>query len=116
MGSEMCIRDRVFTGQFASAQDLGIDRPRTLHADVGGFVSKILPMDSGGIGLRLDISTSPRLAFEVGVEWTEVFVPPYWQPFPAAVTSTNGTFVFIDDGSLTGGFNPMRFYRIQVLP
>jgi len=69
LGQLVCL---VFAGQFASAQDLGIDRPRTLHADVGGFVSKILPMDSGGIGLRLDISTSPRLAFEVGVEWTEV--------------------------------------------
>jgi len=59
-------------------------------------------------------TADPSLRF--GVEWTEVFVPPYWQPFPAAVTSTNGTFLFIDDGSLTGGFDPARFYRIQVLP
>jgi hypothetical protein len=47
-------------GHFASAQDLGTDRAGTLHADVGGFVSKVLPMDSAGMGLRLDIPANPR--------------------------------------------------------
>ena len=96
-------------GQFAWAQDLGIDRPRTLHADVGGFVSKVLPMDGGGVGLRFDISTSPRLAFEVGVEWMEAgrrqFLPDQIVWFYSAqarhvlqVTDRDDSFWFVTYG------------------
>jgi hypothetical protein len=59
-------------------------------------------------------SADPELRF--GVEWTELLAPPYWQPFPAAITATNGVFTFSDDGSWSGGFDPNRYYRIQVLP
>jgi hypothetical protein len=32
------------------------------------------------------------------------------------VTATNGHFSFFDDGTLTGGFGPMKFYRILGAP
>ena len=57
--------------------------------------------------------STPGLRF--GVEYTDTLFPPYWQPFPLAITSITGEYIFTDDGSLTGGFTPNRFYRIQVL-
>jgi hypothetical protein len=52
-----------------------------------------------------------------GVYYTDSLSPPIWQPYPDLITSTNGAFKFIDDGSLTGGVNVNRFYRIiQLLP
>jgi len=32
------------------------------------------------------------------------------------VTSTNENYLFIDDGSETGGLGPMRFYRLIQAP
>jgi hypothetical protein len=67
----------------------------------------------GTNGFTLQWTADPSLRF--GIEWTEFLVPSYWQPFRAAVISTNGTFTFIDDGSESGGFDPNRYYRIQKL-
>ena len=51
------------------------------------------------------------------VYYTDSIAPPFWRPYPDYITSTDGTFIFVDDGSKTGGFNPSRFYRIvQVYP
>jgi predicted amidohydrolase len=32
------------------------------------------------------------------------------------LTSTTGIFTFLDDGSLTGGFGPTKFYRLIIYP
>ncbi len=62
----------------------------------------------------LQWTADPSLKF--GVEWTQLWDPAYWQPLPGTIVSTNGTFSFTDDGSQTGGFDPTRYYRIQLLP
>jgi subtilisin-like proprotein convertase family protein len=55
------------------------------------------------------------------VEWTDNLAPPAWNTFTniigytGPVTPTNGLFSFFDDGSQTGGFGPMRFYRLILL-
>jgi subtilisin-like proprotein convertase family protein len=36
-----------------------------------------------------------------------------WNVFPTNVTSSDGTFIFKDDGSVTGGLPPRRFYKLQ---
>jgi len=52
-----------------------------------------------------------------GVYYTDTIAPPIWRPYPDYITSTTGTFIFIDNGSRTGGLNPLRFYRIvQIYP
>ncbi len=49
-------------------------------------------------------------------EWTATLAPGSWLPFPGLITSSNGVFVFLDDGSQTGGLEPKRFYRFILLP
>ena len=48
------------------------------------------------------------------VQWTDALapLPLTWGTVPAPITSTNGIFTFTDDGSLTGGLNSPRFYRL----
>jgi hypothetical protein len=46
------------------------------------------------------------------VEWTDILIPPAWIQVPTPVTSTNGIFNFLDDGSQTAPLGPMRFYRL----
>jgi subtilisin-like proprotein convertase family protein len=56
------------------------------------------------------------------VQWTGSLMPTImWNTFSNIVaytgppTPTNGLFTFFDDGSQTGGFGPMRFYRLILL-
>jgi hypothetical protein len=51
-----------------------------------------------------------------GVQWTPTFLPPVWTSFTNIVTSTNGVFSFLDDGTQTGGPGVARAYRVLVLP
>jgi hypothetical protein len=57
------------------------------------------------------------------VEWTPTLVPTNWSTFSniisygTFISPTNSQFNFLDDGSQTGGFlDPMRFYRLILLP
>jgi subtilisin-like proprotein convertase family protein len=55
--------------------------------------------------------------FQYEIQWTTTLAPPVWQTvlnpvINVAVTATNGHFSWFDDGSLTGGFGPMKFYRV----
>jgi hypothetical protein len=59
--------------------------------------------------------TAPAGA-QFGVQWTVTLPNGPWNSFTNVVTSTNGTFIFVDDGSQTGGFGPRRFYRVNTLP
>jgi hypothetical protein len=71
-------------------------------------------MSGGPGGLVLEWTAEPGLQF--GVQWTDGISPPMWQPYPLVITSVTGTYTFTDDGSLTGGLNPARFYRVFLLP
>src|ERR1019366_2692163 len=55
------------------------------------------------------------------VQWTPSLSPATWLTFSNIITYTGpptptiGLFSFFDDGSQTGGFGPMRFYRLILL-
>jgi len=56
--------------------------------------------------------------YQYQVQWTTSLVPPVmWNTISNIVlTSTTGVFTFFDDGSLTGGFGPLKFYRLIAWP
>lgn len=51
-----------------------------------------------------------------GVDWTVNIAPPAWTSFTNIITSTNGLFQFLDDGSQSGGLGGPKFYRAYQLP
>jgi hypothetical protein len=55
--------------------------------------------------------------FQYEIQWTTNLAPVVWNTvlnpvINVVVTATNGHFSFFDDGTLTGGFGPMKFYRV----
>jgi hypothetical protein len=54
--------------------------------------------------------------FSYQVQWTPSLGPPAWNTVTNVITSGDGLFTFLDDGSLTGGLGVMRFYQLIVLP
>jgi hypothetical protein len=49
-------------------------------------------------------------------QWTLSLAPPAWSAFTNVLTSTNGLFWFLDDGSQSGDLTGPRCYRLQQLP
>jgi subtilisin-like proprotein convertase family protein len=49
-------------------------------------------------------------------QWTPSLAPSAWTSFTNLLTSTNGAFSFLDDGSQSGGLAAPRYYRLQQLP
>jgi hypothetical protein len=39
-----------------------------------------------------------------------------WNTFTNIITSPTGFYQYLDDGTQTGGFDPLRFYRVLQLP
>lgn len=50
--------------------------------------------------------------YEYEVHWSPTVQPPIWSPFPSVITSASGWFYFTDDGSVPGGPQQTRFYRV----
>ena len=50
------------------------------------------------------------------VQWTPSLAPPAWSTFTNILTSTNGAFSFLDDGSQAGGLAGRRYYRLKLWP
>jgi len=50
------------------------------------------------------------------VQWKPSLSAPVWNTFSNVVTSPTGHFLFLDDGSQSGGLGTARFYRFQKLP
>ena len=69
---------------------------------------------NGGIWLKWNGLTN----YLYQVQWTTNLAPPAaWNTISNVVlTSTTGIFTFFDDGSLTGGFGPLKFYRLIAWP
>jgi hypothetical protein len=69
---------------------------------------------NGGIWLQWNGLTN----YQYQVQWTTNLAPPaVWNTISNIVlTSTTGIFTFFDDGSLTGGFGPLKFYRLIAWP
>jgi subtilisin-like proprotein convertase family protein len=69
---------------------------------------------NGGVWLKWNGLTN----YQYQVQWTTNLAPPVaWNTISNIVlTSATGIFTFFDDGSLTGGFGPMKFYRLIAWP
>ncbi len=69
---------------------------------------------NGGVWLQWNGQTD----YQYQVQWTTNLLPPVaWNTISNIVlTSTTGIFTFFDDGSLTGGLGPLKFYRLIVWP
>jgi len=73
-----------------------------------------LTSTNGGIWLRWNGLTN----YQYQVQWKTNLAPSTaWNTVSNVVlTSTTGLFAFFDDGSLTGGFGVMKFYRLIAWP
>jgi subtilisin-like proprotein convertase family protein len=56
---------------------------------------------------------SARTNSSFSVQWSPGLSPANWLPIPGTVSSTTGSFQFLDDGSHTGAPGTVRFYRLQ---
>ena len=65
-------------------------------------------------GVRLQWLAPTNSQFQA--QWTPSLAPPAWTNFTNTLTSTNGAFSFLDDGSQSGGLAGPRYYRLQQLP
>ena len=51
--------------------------------------------------------------YQFQVQWTTNLLPVItWNTFTNIITSTNGVFTFVDDGSQSGGLGGTKFYRL----
>jgi hypothetical protein len=53
---------------------------------------------------------------QFNVQWTSFIPSTNWNTFTNVISSTNGNFSFLDDGSQSGGLGALRFYRLRQLP
>jgi hypothetical protein len=65
-------------------------------------------------GVRLQWLAPTNSQFQP--QWTASLAPPDWTPFTNILTSTDGTFNFLDDGSQSSGLAGPRYYRLKHLP
>jgi hypothetical protein len=69
---------------------------------------------NGGLWLKWNGLTN----YQYQIQWKTNLLPtvPWNTVSNIVLTSTTGLFTFFDDGSLTGGFGPMKFYRLIAWP
>jgi hypothetical protein len=53
---------------------------------------------------------------QFSVQWSGSLSPTTWHEIPGTITSSNGTFLFLDNGTNSGGLPSPRFYRLRQLP
>jgi hypothetical protein len=68
----------------------------------------------GTDGVRLQWLAATNSQFQV--QWTPSLAPSGWSSFTNILTSTNGTFSFLDDGSQSSGLAGRRYYRLKQFP
>jgi hypothetical protein len=108
------------TNYYLGFQNLGTSNVTFVFQVAFGFAPIIavsnfsITPTNGGIWLRWNGLTN----YQYQVQWTTNLAPPAaWNTISNIVlTSTTGIFTFFDDGSLTGGFRPMKFYRLIAWP
>jgi O-glycosyl hydrolase/subtilisin-like proprotein convertase family protein len=108
------------TNYYLGFQNLGTSNVTFVFQVAFGFAPIIavsnfsITPTNGGIRLRWNGLTN----YQYQVQWTINLAPPVaWNTISNIVlTSTTGIFTFYDDGSLTGGFGPVKFYRLIAWP
>ena len=71
-----------------------------------------ITVDTNGVLLQWLAPTNSQFQ----AQWTPSLAPPAWTTFTNTLTSTNGAFSFLDDGSQSGDLAGPRYYRLQQLP
>ncbi len=108
------------TNYFLGFQNPGVSNVTFVFQVAFGFTPPIavshfsVTATNGGVWLKWNGLTN----YQYQVQWTTNLAPPAaWHTISNIVlTSTTGIFTFLDDGSLTGGFGPMKFYRLIAWP
>jgi len=90
---------------------LSTNLPPVLPPVVAPAIGSVTATNSGYL---LQWSAPVSQLFQV--QWATNLPPLPWMTFTNIISSTNGQFLFFDDGSQTGGFGPLRFYRLQLYP
>ncbi len=93
--------------------------PQPTPYQVFQVIEGALPPSFGSIsvgtnGFVLQWTAGVNQQFQV--QWTPTLAPPAWTTFTNIVTSGTGTFIFVDDGTQTGGLSGVRFYRLLEYP
>jgi len=89
----------------------------TVTAPPGIAINSITHTNIGGTNVFLLQWQGPT-NFQYEIQWTTNLLPPIvWHTvlnpvINVVVTSTNGHYSFFDDGTLTGGFGRLKFYRV----
>ena len=66
-------------------------------------------------GLTLSWTSDAGRQFRA--QWTTNLAPPIvWNTFTNIITSAGTNYTFLDNGTQTGGFGPMKFYRLLNFP
>jgi hypothetical protein len=71
-----------------------------------------ITVDTNGVFLQWFAPTNSQFQ----AQWTPSLTPPAWTAFTNILTSTNGAFSFLDDGSQSGDLAGPRYYRLKQLP
>jgi hypothetical protein len=83
----------------------------TSYPSVVGTIGSIA---MGPNGIRLHWNAPAGAKFQV--QWSPSISAPVWNTFSNIVTSDDGDFSFLDDGSQSGGLGTRRFYRFVQVP
>ena len=109
------------TNSFTVTYGIEVDFHLVIPTNAPIFISSIVATNIGGnFGFLLTWYAPTNDIFMV--QWTGSINPLVtWNtftniiPYTGPPTPTNGLFTFFDDGSQTGGFDTMRFYRLILL-
>ncbi len=113
------------TNSFPVAYQIGVNFHLTTSTNPPPFLTNTLSIVhttiGGTNGFLLTWFAPSNALFKV--EWTTGFAPPNWIAFTNIIgyntnvftSPTSTQFNFFDDGSQTGGFGPIRFYRLKLL-
>lgn len=99
---------------YSASNDLMlVQYPLTLPIPTNAISSFTATVVTNGIQLQWTAPTN----YQFSVQWSTNLVSPIiWNTFTNIITSSNGTYTFTDDGSQSGGFGAMKFYRLVQYP
>ena len=102
----------IASGLIVSPPLLG---PTTFNDTLTVIVPPLNPqVTKGSNGLTIMWTGVPGGRYHV--QWTTALCPPIWTSFTNILTSTDGAFSFLDDGTQSGGLAGPRYYRLKQLP
>jgi len=88
-----------------------VNAPVPLPVTPATITSAVVSTNGLTLGWTSDVGRQFR------AQWATNIAPPIvWNTFTNIITSAGTNYTFLDDGVQTGGFGPMRFYRLLNFP